>query len=1000
MPQVKFLEQIADYYTSGNRQKQLADITFVFPNKRSALFLKRYIQQRVDSHYTLMPRFTTFGRFASQTVRVAEASRYELLFILYNSYRQALMEKGPAGLEQVRDFDRFIFWGDMILNDFDEIDKSLADPKQLYKNLEALKEITSDYLTDDQKEIIRRIWGETNLTGHIETFWLHAYKDDSSELTRKFISLWQILGRIYEIFQERLKKANLTTSGMQLRQALSILRESSEGRLLHRKYVFVGLSDLSNVEIAIMERLKNIGRAEFFWDLESPLFCTPSGELNTENRAIRFIGRLKELFPMPSDFYIEPVDSVGKIDVIGVPSSMEQGKCAGEVIHRMKEHGGFDAARAINTAIVVPDTSRLTHLMLSLPDGLPGVNVTMGLPYSSTNFATLFRSILSMQRNMRKGRNNKSTFFYQDVLEVLVHPHLQVIDPQHANSLRQYIFDSRQFNIDASRLAAEFPELAMIFRPVGDTGNLKASYDYIVDLLHGIRDALLAHLPTARVESSLEFDMLKYFEEQVAELHRLIEKYQIDMQGTTFLSIFERILQSKNINVEGTPLQGLQVMGVLETRALDFDNVIIMDMNERIFPRRDYVKTMIPNNLRRGYGLPPIEQSESFYSYYFLRAIARASHVTLLYDTRPPGSLGAGELSRYVTQLLYLHKGNNITHRQLELVGKQPETKDIVVSKSKEVLEQLNEFKREGGKNISASALKTYINCPLQFYFQFVVGLRESDDPTEYMDEAEIGTIFHNTIERLYRPYKNELITEEVIDKILHDGSIDRILVEEIATAKHIDAEHATADDFNVEARILKGQIALQLRQMLECEKTAYCLNGGGFTYIDGEKEIKGPWKINDELTINFKMLIDRIDKIDENTLRFIDYKTGKDDYKIGDSIDKIVSSDYSKHAIFQLFVYAEAYHDLIDKNVKIRPALHIVKKILTEGGINPITYNRKVLPDLEAHHESFRPLLNEMLMKIFDEETAFTQCEDTNSCRRCPFLGLCGRSLPPEYKI
>lgn len=994
MPQKKFLEQIADYYTGKPGNGDLADITFIFPNKRSAMFLKRYIQLRVKDRFTLMPRFSTFSRFTSQIVRVGEASRYESLFILYQAYCQALMEVNPDGEEQIRDFDRFIFWGDMILNDFDEIDKALADPKQLYKNLESLKEISSDYLTDEQKSIIKRIWGDTNYTVHVESFWLHTNRGDNSELTRKFTTLWQILGRIYEIFQEKLKENHLTTSGKQMRRALEILKSRDNSNLLNRRYVFVGLSDLSNAEIAIMDFLKNAGIAEFFWDLESPLFKSGDDKFDNENRAIRIISRLRELYPMPQDFEPEPIDSIGNINIIGVPSAMAQSKYAGKVI---KEMGKLNDSEAFNTAIVVPDTSQLMHLMLSLPDDLPGINVTMGLPYSSTNFANLFRAIISMQRRMRKTRNNKHTFFYQDVLEVLVHPHFQLVAPQRANSVRQYIFDQRQFNIDAEALTNEFPELSAIFSPVGDTDNIDNTYRYITNLLKCLRESFVRYTTNKVEDEVFELNILDYFEQQLDELHRLMEKYKIDMRGATFFSIFERILQSKTINVEGTPLHGLQIMGVLETRALDFDNIIFLDMNERTFPRRDYVKTMIPNNLRRGYGLPPIEQSESFYSYYFLRAIGRASNVTLLYDSRPPKT-GTSEMSRYVTQLMYLNQGDNIKHNQVEFSGKQPQCSEITVNKTPAVMRQLYEFRRAGGKNISASSLKTYLNCPLQFYLQYIVGLRDSEDPTEYMDEAEIGTIFHNTVERLYRPYKEVEITEQIIDKILNDGKLDKILIEEIAIINKLDPETASMDSFNIEARMLKGKIALLIRQMLECEKTDYCNRHGNFTYMDGEMEVAKPWKIYDGLTVNFKMLIDRIDRLDGETLRFIDYKTGKDIYKIGNNLESIFSPDYTKHAIFQLLVYAESYHDLVDPDVDIRIALHIVKKILTENTIAPITLGRGVLPDFKTITQQFRPLLNELFRKIFDDTTPFTQCANAEQCRRCSFNSMCGRSLPPEY--
>lgn len=269
---MKFLEQIADYYTNPVRLPMLQDITFVFPNKRSAMFLKLYIQQRLRSGYSLMPRFTTFARLASDTVRMPEASHNELLFMLYRTYISVIKATDPDRKEQIREFDRFIFWGDMILSDFDEIDRSLADPAKLYSNLRAIHEITADYLTDEQKDLIRRIWGETNLTEHVDTFWLHTAPPGSeSELTRKFISLWQILADIYKEFRTKLRKAGLSTPGMIMRDALAMFKDMSPEEIRRRRYVFVGLSDLTNAEIAIMDRIARVGAADFFWDLASPV---------------------------------------------------------------------------------------------------------------------------------------------------------------------------------------------------------------------------------------------------------------------------------------------------------------------------------------------------------------------------------------------------------------------------------------------------------------------------------------------------------------------------------------------------------------------------------------------------------------------------------------------------------------------------------------------------------------------------------------------------------
>ena len=998
MPQSKFLEQIADYYTSAERVKHLPDITFIFPNKRSAMFLKRYIQQRVTGNFSFMPRFTTFRRFAAQTVRVAEASRFESLFMLYNAYRQALLEKGAEGKNQVRDFDKFIFWGDMILSDFDEIDRSLADASKLYANLDEFHELTADYLTDEQKEVIRRIWGETNLTFHIDRFWHHfdPHADSENAITQKFITLWNILPRIYELFRQKLVENDLTTAGMQMREACVKIKNSGKSDFGRRRFVFVGLSELSNAEISIMGRLHQLGLAEFFWDLESPLFKTQDGKLSTSNTAVNFILKLSKEFPKPADFTFKPVEMNGYIDIIGIPSSVGQAKYAGRIVEQLQQAGKIQKDNAIETAIVLPQPSQLMPLLLGLPEDAPGINITMGLPYSSTTFATLFGAIIAMQRRQRKRRGGIRTFFFQDILEVLVHPHLQLLAPKRANTIRQYIYDQGLYNIDADKLRTEFPELDFIFRPIENQEDLDETYHYVEDLVIGIHQALQKTVGENNFKNSFELGILKFLEKQITELKQLMEKYHIEMQEITFLMLFERILRAMTINVEGTPLQGLQVMGVLETRSLDFDNLVFLAMNERCFPRRDYVKTMIPNNLRRGYGLPSIERSESFYSYHFLRAIGRASTVTLLYDTRPPGR-GAGEMSRYLAQLLYLYPQSNVNHYIMELGGVQPTSRIISINKTEEVINQLNAFRSPGGPKISASALKTYMKCPLRFYLQYVNGLRDEDTPLDYVDAAKLGDIFHHTAKRLYEPYKNEVINREILYKMQQPEVLEPIMLEEVAMAQGINPEGVTIDDLNSEGRLILSHTAAQIRNMLCVEALTYCPHDSEFIYIAGEKDVVKPWTVMPGLTVNFRMQIDRIDQINSDTLRFIDYKTGSDDYKVGNELEDLFGDNHKKDAIFQLLVYAEAYHDLVNPHVRIRPALHIVKDIMSEGKINPITYKKSAMPDFPALSAEFRPLLNKLFFEIFDPEMPFDQCENSDNCRFCPFVSMCGRNLPPE---
>lgn len=994
---MKFLEQIAAYYTSP-RIKDLADYTFIFPNKRSAMFLKKYIRERVQGKAIFMPRFTTFGRFAAKITRVAEASGFERLFMLYDAYRHTVDAIGNKDFIP-KEFDKFIFWGDMILDDFDEIDRALADPAKLYSNLQALHDIAADYLSDEQKDIISRIWGNTRFTDHIASFWLHAtHNGHEKEINRRFMSLWQMLPEIYRRFTAKLAKERLSSPGRQMREAAALIKNTSVEMLNRRRYVFVGLSDVSNAEIAIMDRMRRAGAADFFWDIASPFFYTPDGKINHDNPAMHIIGRLAKEFPMPHDFTLEKIGFPEHIDIIGVPSTVAQAKAAGDAIARLADDGNLSDDRLFNTAIVLPDPSRLTSLMLALPETLAAVNVTMGLPYSSTNFAALFRSIISMQRRSRKRRGGIS-YFFQDVLEVLLHPHLSILAGGKAEAMRQKIFNLRLFNLDAADLLDEFPELDYIFRPIDNQESLDESCHYVIHLVDGVRKALRDHAGDTIFNISFELDILNYFDSRIAELRRLIEKYGVTMRESTFLMLFERVLQAKTINVEGNPLKGLQIMGVLETRALDFDNITFLSMNERTFPRRDYVRTMIPNSLRRGYGLPPIEQSESFYAYYFFRAISRAKRVSLFYDSRTSVK-NAGEMSRYLVQLLYLHANPAIVHRRMQLNGQTPVPRAIQVKKVGKVLEQLDSYRRPGGMFISASALKSYLACPLSFYLQYVNDLREDDEPVDYLDPAKIGDIFHHTAQRLFAEYKGCEISSDTYDKMASDGNLETILIDEIARLIGIKTEHPVIDDLNCEGQLIKGQIEYQIRAMLAAEQEKFCSGNRSFTYVDGEKKFDKPqWQVCDGLAINFKMQIDRIDRLPDGSLRFVDYKTGGDDYKIGSSIDNLFKYDPKKMAVLQLMVYSEAYADMVDHSARIRPTLHRVKEIVQTGRISDLCFSdTKPLPDFPGFSPEFRPRLNRLIAEIFDPDVPFSQCVDSDHCRWCRFIHLCGRTIPDNY--
>lgn len=988
----KFLEQVAAYYVKKLKSTDdLADFIFILPNKRSALFLKRYVQRAMPQGVNFMPRFTTFGKFLSRRSPLIEASHDDKLFQLYNCYRSVLERHGHA--EQAKDFDKFIFWGDMILSDFDDIDCSMADARMLYKNLKDLKSITADYLSEEQKKVIRDIWGDTPMTESIGTFWYHTGhgEDHEQPIKRKFLALWQILTEIYEDFVASMRERRLGTKGMIALDAVQSIKNEPIERLRKQKYVFVGHSELNTAELSIMSRLRDAGTADFFWDIASPIF-----EGNNPSKVVVIIKNLAKQFPMPEDFTLEQVETVPQIDIIGFSSSVGQAKYAANILSEWYNENLAADIDSINTAAVVPQQSLLTPLLLGLDEDIDKINVTMSVPYSTTTFATLFRVIVALQMRARKRSDGLRTFFYEDVLEVLQHPHIQLIAGDIAENIRAGINRDGLYNINAAELAESHPALKYIFRTIDNPNDINDVYKYVVELLDGLAKDLRPIAETRGAIQTMEVDVIEAIRESVGELYLNIKQYDIQMHESTFLIMFEKILNSASLNLNGTPLNGLQVMGVLETRCLDFDNLLFLSMNERTFPRRDYVKTMIPNTLRRGYGLPPIEQSESYYSYYFFRAITRAKRAILMYDSRQ--GMKGYEMSRYLNQLIYLYDKGNIQHLAVDCNSAQNGSRIIEVAKTDKVMAELEAFKKLGGPKLSASALKTYINCPLHFYLQYVKGIREEDQPKGFITSAMIGDIFHHSMLEIYRPYEGYLINEDTINQILAGDRIEKIVRQETLKVLYNPKKiQNSLPQLTMEAELTTEITARQIRRVLEVEKDTYC-NKDSFTYVKGEFDVKDKqWQVTPELKINFRMQIDRIDQISSGHLRFIDYKTGIDDLTIGSKISNLFNKDHTRQGIFQLLVYSEAYNDMVESGIEVTPIIEAPRKIIQNGGIKNITFNKKPLERWSEISSEFRPLVNDLITLIFDDKTPFKQSEGTDSCKFCKFKPLCGKVIPEK---
>ncbi len=470
------------------------------------------------------------------------------------------------------------------------------------------------------------------------------------------------------------------------------------------------------------------------------------------------------------------------------------------------------------------------------------------------------------------------------------------------------------------------------------------------------------------------------------------------MADHTFLYLFERIFATRGLTLTGTPLKGLQVLGILETRAIDFENVIILSMNEGVFPRKQYAKTMIPNNLRTGFGLPDFDSPEWTFAYSFYRLISRAKHVALFYDSRTDG-VGQGEKSRYISQLQYLVPQLNISEHTLSTGSEAGERHQFSISKNPRIMDSLARYRKGGKKKLSASALKKYLECPFRFYLEYVRDMHNDDEIVESLTAAEIGTIVHNSIQSLYEAHKLKKINAALIDSWLDEGNtaIHDAVVEQIRQVHYKSLKTTDFDSFTTELKIAATNIEILVRSNLEAERNSYCKTD--FIFIENEYKVNTieeniSWKLSDTLDLNFYMSIDRVDEIAPNVRRFIDFKTGVEETSISDLNNIFTSYKNEKSGIFQLLLYCEAYMSLRNSNVDIQPVLHPLRKLVSSPKINFISVGKTKDLKYSQIRDTFRPLLIDMLERIFDDTTPFVQCEDTSACKYCPFLPLCGRSI------
>jgi hypothetical protein len=954
-----FLQQIATLFYQ-HYGTEIRHFAFVFPNRRAGLFFRKYLSQAAGKPL-FAPAILTIDGLFMQLSDKTQADHLQMLFLLYGIYSR------QSGAQER--FDDFVFWGEMLLKDFDEVDKYLVDARRLFTNITDLRDIDRDfsYLNREQIEAIRTFWSS-----------FHPV-EAGSEHRRHFLHVWKLLYAVYTEFREALASKGQGYEGMIFREVVERIAREGSCRLPYRKIVFTGLNALSAVETKLLHFLQKQGVADFYWDCGSKMIADP------HNRASLFVtGQLKRF---PSELPLPPEkQSIPEIELIGVPSAIGQAKHVHALLKEML--GGrmaMDPEEALRTAIVLPDERLLIPVLNSIPKEIERINVTLGYPLSGTPVASLMESILLLRKNVRASADGRHVFYHRDVLPVLNHQYVRAVCGEDAAQPARDIVTRNRIYVDASELGRN-KLLSLIFSPPEESGALS---DYLIAVLQELNRALSALRPETDDEETpvsmddVEQEFIYHCFTVVNRMKNLIRESGISMTVDTYFRLLKSLTDTITIPFRGEPLSGLQVMGVLETRVLDFDRLVILSMNEGIFPARNSSDSFIPFTLRRGFGLPAYEYQDSMRAYHFYRLMARAKRVTLLYDTRTEG-LQTGEVSRFVHQLRY-HYGVALHDRLVVYNISSSQSPALQIDKTGAVATKLSAFLHGGSKALSASAINAYLDCPLKFYFTFVEDMKEEDEVTETVENRIFGNILHKVLEVLYQPLCGALVTADLLKLAAKESALTDIIARAFAeTYFHTDRVQPLGGQHYLTGEMIRKYTL----KILEHDRKMT-----PFRYIGSEKRMQTAFRLTDGRDVRFKGFIDRMDEVD-GMLRIVDYKTGMKktlEYKTMEYLfDRTVAD--RPQAVMQVFMYAWMYG--ADSLQPVRPAVYYVRELFLPS-FDPTVYGGKEktpVTDFTPLRDTFEACLRTCLDEMMNVDIPFVQTAGGKTCRYCPFAGICGK--------
>lgn len=933
-------------------------LTIVFPNRRAGVFFINYLNSLVERP-VISPEITTINKLFTSLSQYFIPDRLNLVFRLYKTYRDFTSSN--------ESFDDFYYWGGMLVGDFDQVDKYLADANQLFENITNLKEIDERFsnLQPENKEAF-------------ENFWKSVLTEKRSTNQDEFIRLWKDLAPIYRQFKTSLHAEGLAYEGMAYRAVIENIQQKGADLTGDKQFVFAGFNALNRCEEELFTYLLDSKRASFYWDYDNYYLQ------DAQQEAGFFMRKNLEKYPQASFLldYNSFTAEKKNIKVLNVASQVGQAQVAGEeisLILQLQESKRFD-----DTAVVLCDEELLLPVISALPQEADKINITMGFPLKMSPVYSLINHLADLQKYL-KTESAEPHFYYKNVLAVLGNQLITSIYPKDCKELTSLIVKNNLVYLSIEELSRN-DLFRKIFKSPADLTGLP---DYLPEILKQIfifwKDKEMSEATLVR----------EYLYHGYLAVNRLKENILVDgikilgnkdfLSVNTFFRLAEQYLSETTVPFEGEPIEGLQIMGILETRVLDFRNLVLLSVNDGVMPRIASSGSFIPYNLRRIYGLPAIEEQNAIYAYYFYRLLQRAENVTFVYNSGSNG-LQTGEKSRYLYQL-QMESPLAVTQSNVVYKMQQGTVPEIIIPKDEKVLSSLKKFLDEA-QFLSPTALDKYLTCPLLFYFKHVACIKEPTVIAEEIDQRIFGLIFHKSVENLFKPYKGKLLDKNTLENLIKDHEL---IDHTISDAFHTEYFKGLEKEARIQLsgknwlifRILKKYILRMLE--IDHERAPFMIED-----LELKVKIRIPINSSDQLTIGG--VIDRLDRLDDH-LQILDYKTGKTDLQFAmlDSLFEKDSKNRNK-AAFQTLVYSYILHKNNPLEKRIKPGIFNLRGLFEEN--YDVCLRCKENGNQPVEFISISPAFEEKLLslvsEIFDPAVPFTKTALEDNCSYCIYKQIC----------